>query len=189
MTRKASSLPWRNSPTSCSSDRRRSQGEVADPRPRLAGTLRADASTKLLANHNWTRERKLRQFSLAVTGSPEIRHHVLDLGVVLEGVHREVLAVAGLLVAAVRHLADERDVVVDPHAAEAQPVGDAQRAADVTGPHRGGQAVWRAVGPGDGLVLVAELLDGDDRAEDLALDHVVVLPEVGHHRRLEVEAG
>src|SRR4051794_21724455 len=39
------------------------------------------------------------------TGSPgsvEFCHYVLDLGVVLQRVHREVLAVAGLLVAAVR---------------------------------------------------------------------------------------
>src|SRR3954454_8272936 len=117
MTRNASSLPWRKRPTSCSSDRRRSQGEVPDPRPRPAGALRADASTKLLANHNWTRERKLRQFSLAVHSS-DVCHDVLDLRVVLEGVHGEVLAVAPLLVAAVRHLAHQRDVVVDPHAAE-----------------------------------------------------------------------
>src|SRR5207244_548886 len=46
--------------------------------------------------------------------SVELRHHVLHLGVVLERVQREVLAVARLLVAAVRHLGDERNVVVDP---------------------------------------------------------------------------
>ena len=50
--------------------------------------------------------------------SVELRHHVLDLGVVLERVGRHVLAVAGLLVAAVGHLGDERDVVVDPDRAE-----------------------------------------------------------------------
>src|SRR3954470_22566702 len=75
-------------------------------------------------------------------------HDVLDLRVVLERVHGQVLAVAGLLVAAVGHLAGQRDVVVDPHAAEPQPVGDAQRAADVARPHRGREAVGGAVGPG-----------------------------------------
>ncbi len=84
-----------------------------------------------------------------------------------------------------RHLARQRDVVVDPHAPEPQPVGDAQRPADVAGPDRRRQSVRRAVGPRDGLVLVGEALDGDDRPEDLALDHLVVLPEVGHHRGLE----
>ena len=48
------------------------------------------------------------------------RHDVLDLRVVLEAVHRQVLAVARLLVAAVRHLAGQQPVVVDPHAAEPQ---------------------------------------------------------------------
>src|SRR4051794_27640008 len=47
-------------------------------------------------------------------------HHVLQLGVVLERVRRQVLAVAGLLETAVRHLGYERDVVVHPHGAEAQ---------------------------------------------------------------------
>src|SRR3954451_4292316 len=102
-------------------------------------------------------------------------HDVLDLRVVLERVHGQVLAVPGLLVAAVGHLAGERDVVVDPHAAEPQPVGDPQGAADVPGPDARGQAVRSPVGPGHGLVLVGERLDGDDRPEDLALDHVVVL--------------
>src|SRR3954449_8138715 len=52
--------------------------------------------------------------SVTSAGMPsvELRHYVLDLRVVLQGVHREVLAEAGLLVAAVWHLGDERDVVV-----------------------------------------------------------------------------
>ena len=66
--------------------------------------------------------------------SAQACHDVLDDRVVLEPVHREVLAVAGLLEAAVRHLGDERDVVVDPHAAEAQRLRDPQRAADVARP-------------------------------------------------------
>ena len=37
--------------------------------------------------------------------------------------------------------------------------------------------------------LVAERLHRDHRAEDLALDHLVVLPEAGDDRRLEEEAG
>ena len=50
----------------------------------------------------------------------DVRHHVLDARVVLEPVHRQVLAVAAVLEAAVRHLGDERDVGVDPDAAEVQ---------------------------------------------------------------------
>ena len=41
----------------------------------------------------------------------------------------------------------------------------------------------------DRLVLVGELLDGDDRPEDLALDHLVVLAQVRDDGRLEEEAG
>ena len=51
-----------------------------------------------------------------VTSATDVAHHVLDAGVVLEAVHRQVLAVAGVLEPAVRHLGDERDVGVDPHA-------------------------------------------------------------------------
>src|SRR5829696_4833935 len=120
--------------------------------------------------------------------SPETGHDVLDDGVVLERVHGEVLAVAGLLEAAVRHLGGERDVVVDPHTAETQRLGDAQPAADVARPDRRGEAVLGAVGPGDRLILFGEALDGDDRPEDLALDQLVVLPEVRDDGRLEKEA-
>src|SRR5436309_2988514 len=90
----------------------------------------------------------------ATAALAQARHHVLDDGVVLERVDAEILAIAGLLEAAMGHLGDERDVVVDPHAAEAQRFGYAQRTSDIAGPHRGGQAVARRVGPGDRLLLV-----------------------------------
>src|SRR4051812_25901447 len=192
MIPKASSLPARNRATSCSSERsRKSRTGCHVGRRSAAGALRAEASTErpVLGDPNYPRGRKLREWLSATAASTNVGHDVLDHGVVLEGVHREVLAVAGLLEAAVRHLGDQRDVVVDPHAAEAQGGADAQGPADVAGPDRAGQAVGRPVGPRDGLVLVAERLDGDDRAEDLALDHLVVLLEAGDHGRLEVEAG
>src|SRR6266508_936337 len=120
MTRKASSLPPRNRRTSCSSERRRNRGP-AETRARwgastaVAGMV--DASTRSLLTRS-TGDR--RQSCSAVfdriagrgwgEGRPlrgDARHHVLDLRVVLEAVLREVLAVAGLLEAAVRHLGDE----------------------------------------------------------------------------------
>src|SRR5688572_31833331 len=61
---------------------------------------------------------RLGRLVLGRRGSVDLRHDVLDLGVVLERVGREVLAVPGLLVAAVRHLGHERNVVVDPDGAE-----------------------------------------------------------------------
>src|SRR6185295_3248524 len=124
-----------------------------------------------------------------MTRSSEVDHHMLNLGVVLERVDGKILAVAGLLEAAVRHLGDERDVVVDPDAAELERVGDSHRAADVTRPHRGRQPVAGPVRPLDCLRLVRERLHRDHRAEDLVLDHLVPLLEAGDHRRLEEEPG
>src|SRR5262245_47720330 len=49
-------------------------------------------------------------------GAGDVTHHVLDREVLLEGVVRHVLAESRCADAAVRHLADDRDVVVDPHA-------------------------------------------------------------------------
>src|SRR6185437_883558 len=50
-------------------------------------------------------------------------HHVLDHGVVLERVDAQVLAIPRLLETPMWHLGDERDVVVDPDAAEPQRLG------------------------------------------------------------------
>src|ERR671937_1332671 len=73
--------------------------------------------------------------------SIDLRHHVLDLRVVLERVRAQVLAVAGLLVAAVRHLRDQRDVVVDPDRPELELARGVQRPADIARPDRRREAV------------------------------------------------
>src|SRR6476469_9411565 len=95
----------------------------------------------------------------------DVGHHVLDAGVVLQAVHREVLPVAGVLEAAVRHLRDERDVRVDPHRTEVEQPRHPHRPTVVLGPDAGGEAVLDAVGPSQRFRLVAELLHGDDRSE------------------------
>ena len=71
----------------------------------------------------------------------EVRHDVLDAGVVLETVRREILAVATLLVATVGHLCHERDVGVDPHAPEVEALRHTHRATEVLRPDAAGQAV------------------------------------------------
>src|SRR5919112_4013445 len=111
----------------------------------------------------------------------EVRHNVLYAGVVLQAVHREVFAVAGVLEATVGHLRDERDVGVDPHAPEVEPPAYPHRPSVVRGEDAGGEAVLDAVGPSHRLVLVREGLDGYDGAEDLVLGCFVVLPEAGDH--------
>ena len=86
------------------------------------------------------------------------------------------------------HLRNQRNVRVDPHAAEVEALGHPHGATEVFRPHTAGQRVVNAVGPTHCFVLVAELLDGDDWAEDLVLNHLVVLAQVGDDRRLEEEA-
>ena len=71
------------------------------------------------------------------------------------------------LVAPVRHLADDRDVVVDPDAAGLDLPGGPRDAEDVAGPDRGGQPVRRVVGQRDRLVVGVERQHGEHRAEDL----------------------
>ena len=79
-------------------------------------------------------------------------------------------------------------MVVDPDRPELELARRVQRAADVARPDRRGQAVVDVVRPRDRLVVVGEALHGDDRAEDLALDDLVVLADVGDDGRLDEEA-
>ena len=62
----------------------------------------------------------------------------------------------------------------------------AHRPAEVARPHRRCEPVFHAVGPPQCFVFVGESLHRHHRAEDLVLDHLVVLLEVGDHGRLEV---
>src|SRR6266508_4532753 len=120
--------------------------------------------------------------------SVDLCHHMLDLRVVGERVNGQVLAVAGLLEAAVRHLGDKRNVVVDPDGPELELPGRVQCATDVARPDRGREAVTDVVRPGDRLIVVVEALHAHDRAEDLALDDLGVLADVGDDGRLHEEA-
>src|SRR6478672_1121277 len=130
----------------------------------------------------------LRAGFLFSPSSVKRRHHMLDLRVLLERVHRHVLAIPALLVAAVRHLVEERDVGVDPDGAELELAGHAQGAADVARPDGRREAVVDAVRPRERLVLARERLDGDDRPEHLALDDLVVLADARDDGRLDEEA-
>src|SRR5262249_3128543 len=138
--------------------------DIRRPTPRIAARA---ASAAICPSITLRVRARPGPVSLSMVCLVERRHHVLDARVVLEPVHRQVLAVAGLLEAAVRHLGDQRDVGVDPDAAEVQPARHPHGPAVVGRPHRRRQAVLGPVGPLHGLVLVGEALHGDHRAEDL----------------------
>src|SRR5215211_306324 len=72
---------------------------------------------------------------------PDVAHDVLDPRVVLEAVHRQVLAVAAVLEAAVGHLRDDRDVGVDPDRAEVELLRHPHGPSVVLGPDAGGEPV------------------------------------------------
>jgi len=94
------------------------------------------------------------------SASVDLERGVLDLRVLLHRVDRHVLAVAGLLVAAVRHLrGDRQQVVVHPHRPELEPAHRVQRASDVTCPDRRRQPVRDVVRPADRLVIVREAVE------------------------------
>ncbi len=102
-------------------------------------------------------------------------HHVLDAGVVIKAIGRQVLAIAGVLEASVRHLCRQRDVGVDPDRAEVKMLGKAHGTGVVVGPHRRGQAVLDVIGPGQSLLISAKALDSQNRTKDFILDVLVGL--------------
>src|SRR5215472_5910516 len=129
------------------------------PRPPLAPTLGHDPGTS---------RRGVTEGSFA-----DVAHDVLDAGVVLEPVHGQVLAVPGVLEAAMGHLGHERNMGVDPDRPEVELPGHPHRPAVILRPHAGGQPVLDPVRPAQRLLLSRETLHGDHRAEDLLLDHLV----------------
>src|SRR6202158_4819524 len=108
--------------------------------------------------------------------------------VVLERVHRQVLAVARALEAAVWHLADPRKMSVDPAAAVLQPGGDLHAARDVARPDGRGQTILGVVRPTHRIVGVRESSDGNHRSEHFALHDLVGLPGTGDDRWLVEES-
>src|SRR4051794_7584446 len=75
----------------------------------------------------------------------DVGHHVLDAGVVVEAVHRKVLAVAGVLEPSVWHFSDQWNVRVDPHASEVETLGHAHCPTEVFGPDAGRESVLDSV--------------------------------------------
>src|SRR5690606_15414449 len=109
--------------------------------------------------------------ALEPAGRPrgEVLVDVLGLLVLAQARRPELAPDAGAAEAAPLGLRYVRVEVVDPHGAVPQPLGDALGAARVGRPDAAGQAVAGVVGQFHRLVLGAEPLHGDDRAEDLVL--------------------
>src|SRR3954462_6137284 len=108
------------------------------PGPRIWTVTRAGTSdSKIALRHQpiTLRGYPFGRWRSASTASLDRGHHVLDPGVVLQPVHRQVLAVTGVLEATVWHLGDQRDVRVDPDTAEVQPLRHPHRPAEVLRPH------------------------------------------------------
>src|SRR5690349_19598296 len=87
--------------------------------------------------------------------------------------------------AAVWHLRDEGDVRVDPYRAEVEQPRHAHGSAMVLRPDARRKPVPDGVCPAYGRFFGVEPLKGDDRTEDLVLDHLVGLAEPGHDGRLQ----
>ena len=60
---------------------------------------------------------------------------MLDSGVILEAILRQIFAVTGVLETAVWHFRDHRDVGIDPYCAEVKVLRHAESATKVVGPH------------------------------------------------------
>src|SRR5215218_7013916 len=89
----------------------------------------------------------------------------------------QLAAQARLLEAPERRRVPHRRVAVHRQVARLDPARDAQGPAEVACPDRSRQPVLALVGDPDGVVLVVEGDDGDDRAEDLLAERPV--PPVG----------
>src|SRR3954447_16202309 len=86
----------------------------APPTPRPRSSVRRDSSRSFrrrTRSRSSSRERSaMAAVPFEAVGSAlDVAHHVLDPGVVLQTVNREVLAVPRMLEAAVRHLGHDRD--------------------------------------------------------------------------------
>src|SRR5438132_8566558 len=100
---------------------------------------------------------------------------MLDLGVVVKGIHGHVFAYAALFVAAMGHHRGQRQVIVDPHCTKLQHPAGAHGLEDVGSPDRGGQAVDHIVSFSQHFLFGAEAGDDDDRAKDLVLHNLSIV--------------
>src|SRR3954471_7242605 len=114
---------------------------------------------------------------------------VLGLGERERRVRTEFPAQPGRLEAAERRPVPHRGVRVDREVAGVDGARDADRPADVPRPDRAGEAELAVVGDADGVGLVVERDDGDDRPEDLLVQRPILRIGRRQDRRREPVAG
>src|ERR1700733_3918677 len=125
----------------------------------------------------------------AVFRLPDLRVDRFDLRVEVNRVLAQLAAEARLLVAAERRHRVDLTVRVDPNGAGLQLARDAERAVDVLGPDRGGQAVARVVALEDDVGFILELDRRGDRAKDFFARDLHLVVNAGENRRLDEVAG
>src|SRR6476469_9398129 len=108
---------------------------------------------------------------------------VLQVAVEVEAPGAALAADAGVAGAAEGGVEGASEEAVDPGRPRDEPFGDAGGAVVVAGGEGGGEPEAGGVGEGDGLVLGGEGLEGQDGAEDLLLDDLGVLGDVGEQGR------
>src|SRR5262249_30643446 len=116
------------------------------------------------------------------------RHDVLDVCVEVEAPPAALTADPGVARPAERRVEIAYEEAVDPDGAGDELFADALSLRFVAGVNRGGKAVVGAVGELDGLGLVAERLDRQHWAEDLAGQQRGTGWHVHEHSRPVVEA-
>ena len=104
-------------------------------------------------------------------------HNMANNRVILQPINRHILSIAGLFLPTVRHLANQREMGIDPGATILQASAKAMRSPNIPGPDGGCQAVFRIVGPCQHLIFIIKYGPADPRTENSPLyDGFVLLP-------------
>src|SRR5580658_1837556 len=130
----------------------------------------------------------MRMFIAARRISP-VHRDVLRFQKFLQSLMRAFAAKAGLLDAAEGRGGIGNEAAVHADHAEVELFRDAHAAGQILGVEVGDQSVLGVVGAADDLVLRPESLDRRDRAEDLLVEHLGVVGDVGEHGRRVEETG
>ena len=100
---------------------------------------------------------------------------MLDAGVVVKAIGRQILAITRVLEASVRHFGSQWDVGVYPDRSEVEVLGKAHSSGVVVSPDRRCQAVLHVIGPGQCLLIATKALHSKHWAKDFILNVLIGL--------------